>query len=73
MTDPALPCPRQQQLIEEVQKYLIELSSLAREEAGLVKYKDKRWLEVDKKIEQTLGDKERAMGALREHRETHGC
>ena len=73
MTDPALPCLRQQELIGEVQKYLIELSRLAREEAEVVKYKDGRWLEIDKKIEQTLGDKERAIGALREHRETHGC
>jgi hypothetical protein len=74
MTDVLPPCARQQDLIKVVQGYLLELSSLAREEAEILKSKDEtRWLEVDKRIEQTLGDKERAMGALRQHRIEHGC
>jgi hypothetical protein len=28
---------------------------------------------IDKEIENTLGEKERALGALREHQREHGC
>jgi hypothetical protein len=30
-------------------------------------------LAIDKEIETTIGEKERAMGALLEHRQAHGC
>jgi hypothetical protein len=67
-------CSRRQELIEEVQGHLIRLAELAREEAAVMGGQDQtRWLEVDKRIENTLGEKERAMGALNEHRKEHGC
>ena len=68
------PCTRQQELIEEVQRHLIRLSELAREEAGLIGSKDDtKWLAIDQEIERELGAKERCLGALREHRDQHDC
>ena len=60
--------------MQEVQRHLIRLAELAREEAAVITEKDNpRWLDVDKRIEQVLGEKERAIGALNEHRREHGC
>ncbi len=71
---PAGPCTRQQQLIAEVQRHLIRLSELALQEASVITRKDDNtWLAIDKQIEHELGEKERCLGALREHREEHGC
>jgi hypothetical protein len=68
------PCVRQQELIEQVQQHLIRLSELARREASLVATEEEAvWLAVDKEIENELGEKERALGALREHQREHGC
>ena len=53
--------------------HLMRLSDLAREEATLISKPNGRWLAVDKEIELELGEKERALGALRQHREDHGC
>ena len=33
----------------------------------------KRLLEIDQELEIAFGEKERALGAWREHREEHGC
>jgi hypothetical protein len=72
--DSPLPCLRQQELIGEVQHHLIRLSDLARAEVEAVRSKDdKELLSIDKEIEATLGEKERSLGALREHRREHGC
>jgi hypothetical protein len=74
MTDAGFACPRQQELMEVVQGHLMELSRLAREEVDVLKTRDEpRWLEIDRLIEKELGEKERALGALREHRHEHGC
>jgi len=68
------PCERQQALIAKVQMHLTRLSDLAREEAGLIANPNSdRWIVVDKEIELELGEKERTLGALRQHREEHGC
>ncbi len=68
-----VPCPRRQELIEVVQRYLIRLAQLAHEEAEILAQDDPRWKEVDQNIEKQMGEKERALGALREHRAEHGC
>ena len=71
---PGGPCSRQQQFIEQVQRHLIRLSELAREEALIIaSQNDNTWLAIDKQIEHELGEKERCLGALHEHRAEHGC
>jgi hypothetical protein len=62
-----------QELINKVQRHLLRLAELAHEEAALVSWNDPRWKEVDQAIENVLGEKERALGALKEHRKEHGC
>lgn len=67
-------CSERQQLEGTVQRYLLELSELARLEVDTVAGDDQnRMLEIDRSIENSLGEKERALGALIHHREQHGC
>lgn len=67
-------CNKQQELLGEVQRHLVHLSELAHAEAELVKSRrGDAGIVVDKEIEETMGRKERAIGALRQHREEHGC
>ena len=57
-----------------VQGHLLRLSELARKEAGLIGARDEgEWMAVDREIELDLGEKERSLGALREHQKEHGC
>ena len=73
MTD-SKPCLRQQELISEVQKHLSKLAELMHSEAELIDDKvGTAWLDVDRLIEHELGEKERSIGALKEHRREHGC
>jgi hypothetical protein len=68
------PCPRQQELIAEVQKHLIKLAELMHTESELIAASaENAWLDVDRLIEHELGEKERCIGALNEHRKAHGC
>ncbi len=56
------------------QHHLLELAELARKEADVVESGDQqRILELDKNIEDALGRKERALGAINQHRADHGC
>jgi hypothetical protein len=67
-------CKTRQRLENLAQYHLRELAALAQEEADILRTADQeRILEVDKKIENTLGQKERVIGALDEHRKEHGC
>ena len=68
------PCLKQQQLIERVQTHLIRLGELARSAtAAIAAGHENTLMELDRQIELEVGEKERAMGALREHRKEHGC
>jgi hypothetical protein len=67
-------CARKEELIVEVQRHLDRLSDLARKESQLIGAEDEEaWMAVDREIEIELGAKERCLGALKEHREKHGC
>ena len=68
------PCRRQQELIAAVQKHLLRLAALARTESEVISGESENaWMAVDREIENELGEKERAMGALKQHRAEHGC
>ena len=67
-------CPKQQELMAVVQDILTHLAELARAEAEAVQYKtENTWMEIDRQIERAIGQKERAIGALRQHMQEHGC
>ena len=67
-------CRRQQELIDCVQQHLIRIADLSRATAeALQNGNDNLALELDQETEHELGKKERALGALREHRHEHGC
>ena len=68
------PCPRQQELMEDVQRHLIRISELTRSIAeALANGNESFAAELDKEVDLELGRKERAMGALHQHRKEHGC
>ena len=67
-------CRKKQELMAEVQRQLVHLAELARaESAAIENLTGNTWIAIDKEIENTIGAKERAIGALREHNEEHGC
>jgi hypothetical protein len=71
---PAPPCLEQQKLIETVQSHLEQLSVLSRAaKYALGDRNEGLAAQIDQQIEEELGRKERAMGALRQHRTEHGC
>jgi hypothetical protein len=68
------PCTEQQRLIEEVQMHLLRISELSRAMADAVANRNENLTrELDKEAEREIGEKERALGALRQHRKEHGC
>jgi hypothetical protein len=67
-------CGVRLQLEEGVRELLRKLAVLASEEADIVPSgDDPRMDAVDREIENILGEKERAVGALKYHRAEHGC
>jgi hypothetical protein len=74
MSETPAPCRRQQELIDEVQVHLIRIAELSRATGeALANGNENLALEFDRQAEKELGMKERAMGALHEHRTAHGC
>jgi len=57
-----------------VQHHLTHLAELARAEAEAINCESENtWLAIDQEIENTVGEKERALGAFKQHRAEHGC
>jgi hypothetical protein len=67
-------CPEGQRLMERVQRHLISIAELSHAAAEAVAARNDNLVrEIDDQVEHELGAKERALGALRQHREEHGC
>ncbi len=67
-------CPEQKRLVEVVQQHLIRIAALSRAMAKAMSNRNENLTrELDKEIENEIGAKQRALGALRQHREEHGC
>jgi hypothetical protein len=67
-------CPVEKRLAEAVSSVLTQLVELTT--AQLRAFQEHREAEVsrlDKELEMTVGEKERAIGRLDEHRREHGC
>jgi hypothetical protein len=75
MADQASPsCEQQQKLIDLVLDHLMRIAELSRATADALANRNENLArELDKRVENEIGSKERAFGALRQHREEHGC
>jgi hypothetical protein len=72
--DLSMKCDKYTELagqVETLQVKLVDLT-LAQHEAFLERNHAKA-AQLDKELELTVGEKERIIGALREHRKEHGC
>jgi hypothetical protein len=68
------PCKQQQELMEVVQQHLLRIAELSRATADAVANRNENMTrELDREVEEEIGRKERALGALRQHRHDHGC
>ena len=66
-------CKRCAELFGQVAAVLDELTLLTRDQSEAFKAGDmNRFTGLDKELENTVGRKERCIGALREHRREHG-
>lgn len=67
-------CERQSQLRAEVNAILERIDRLNKEQMeALNERDDERLMQLDKQLELVFGEKERAFGALFQHREEHRC
>lgn len=68
------PCAELEDLMARVQATLASLADLANEEREAIRSASHdRADAIDKLIETTIGDKERAIGAYKQHLKDHGC
>ena len=74
MSNQPPPCTQQQELINQVQEHLMRISELTRATAEALRNGNENFAaELDKQVDIEFGKKERAMGALQQHRKEHGC
>jgi hypothetical protein len=67
-------CIRQQELRQATNHALARIQALARQQLELLQSgDDKNFASLDRELEMAFGEKERSFGALRAHREEHGC
>jgi phage shock protein A len=74
MPDAPRSCPERQRLMGKVQQHLTRIAELSHAAADAVANGNENLVrDLDKLVENELGAKDRALGALRQHREGHGC
>jgi len=67
-------CPQQQLLLKSVQKHLIRIATLSSAATdALINRNESLLRRLDRQVEDEVGEKDLACGALRQHREEHGC
>lgn len=75
MDEPTKPaCLEQQRLIDCVQERLIRIIELTHAlQEAVANRNENLTRKIDQEIEEEIGGKERALGALRQHQKDHGC
>ena len=67
-------CPEYDQLAEEADQILRDLGQATTLLLAVFREKDhNKFVRLDKELEQLVGAKERALGALRQHAKEHKC
>ena len=68
------PCPIRDRLASALRAILVKTIQLEQQLADTLKSNGTaRQAEIDLQIDILIGEKERALGALNQHREEHGC
>lgn len=71
---PLQKCAVQKELIENIDHVLARIVQLTTRQRELFQLPERQIsMEVDRDLENTVGEKERLFGALRQHRSEHGC
>ena len=69
-----MPCLEQIRLSEDVDRVQSDIVELiTRQHEALVHGHENTLMAIDRQIELKFGEKQRAIGALRQHRRDHGC
>lgn len=67
-------CDKHDELLKNAQKVLEKIRDLTMKQVPcIVDGVSQRFLQMDRELELAMGEKERAVGALREHDEEHRC
>ena len=67
-------CPVEQRLADDVSGALARIVELSKAQYEAFHRNDEgELMRLDKELELAFGEKERSIGALRQHREEHGC
>lgn len=67
-------CPERDRLQLEADQVLQQIIDITKRQIDALHDGDQaRLLALDKRLETTFGEKERAFGALRQHTKEHGC
>lgn len=67
-------CPEFERLQSEVREILQKLTELTTDQLHAFQTNDRaRFARLDKELEHTVGEKERAIGAMAQHASEHGC
>jgi hypothetical protein len=69
------PCEKHEELLVQAQSILNKIHETMRHQSGVLNAEgvSHQFLHYDRELENLMGEKERAVGALREHDEEHGC
>lgn len=67
-------CPEQDRLSAQTIEILGRIARTSQEQVTALKHGDQiALMHLDKELERLVGEKERAFGALKQHRQEHGC
>jgi hypothetical protein len=66
-------CEERSRLSADVRKVLQKVVHLTQEEMRTFERDLPKFHEVDRELEHAIGEKERLIGALRQHENDHGC
>lgn len=67
-------CAKHAKLLQQAQEVLERIRKLTTKQVPcIVEGVNQRFLQMDRELELAMGEKERAVGALREHDKEHGC
>lgn len=73
LQDPGKGCPERSRLAAEVDEVLGRIVDLIRQQRQVVSSDRSKFHALDRELELAIGEKERCIGALRQHEKEHGC
>ncbi len=68
-----MDCPERERLAADVNRVLGRITEIAEQQRAALNVSSASFYCLDRDLELAVGDKERAIGALRQHQKEHGC